>query len=120
MDALISECDWNLDLLNSVIDMIQRNQENPTTRSIEKKRFGVSAIKLLTTNRYVDEDRPFFKLAQNYLTQLFAMNGQLRSWLHSPEETENWFLKEKDRTIDLVSNFRSEVKISRKKLVGQY
>jgi len=123
LDAVLSECSGNLSVLKGVADQARYNQENPEEGAFITYRFRVSAAELLITNRYVDEDPSFFKLAEQYLTYIIAINDQLNSWEHSPEPTEKWLLKllkQEGSAAKLLKNFRAKVVAAHKKVSKQF
>jgi len=123
LDAVLSECNRNLDILKIVVKQARANQKNPKKRMFATARFRVSAAELLITNRYVDEDPSFFKLAEQYLTYIIAINDQLNSWEHSPEPTEKWLLKllkQEGSAAKLLKNFRAKVVAAHKKVSKQF
>ena len=120
LDALLSECSRNLGVLKDVANQARDNQENPEERKFTTDRFRVSAVELLITNRYVDEDQPFFALAEEYSNKIAAINDQLSLWEYSPDATETWLLNQKESAAKLLKNFRAKVVAARKKVSKQF
>jgi hypothetical protein len=120
LDAVLSECSRNLVVLKDVADQARDNQEKTEEREFTTDRFRVSAVELLITNRYVDEDQPFFTLAEEYSNEIVAINDQLSLWESSPNATETWLLNQKGSAAKLLKNFRAKVVAARKKLSKQF
>lgn len=120
LDALSSECRRNLGVLKDAADQARDNQEKPEERVFTTDRFRVSAVELLITNRYVDEDQPFFTLAEEYSNEIVAINDQLNAWEYSPDPTEKWLLNQKGSAAKLLKNFRAKVVAARKKVSKQF
>lgn len=57
--ALIYECKVNMKLLNKVYDTARKNQKTPKKREFVTARFRYSAVELLVTTRYLDEEEAF-------------------------------------------------------------
>ncbi len=120
LDAVLSECDWNLDVWEKVINQARANQENPEKRLFITRRFRVSAIELLVTNRYVDEDHSFFTLAELNQDLSTAANDMLNGWVYNPGGAEKWLLSETKSRKDKIEQFKVAVVNAREKLSKQF
>jgi len=120
LDALLSECSRNLRVLKYVADQARDNQENPEEGAFITDRFSMSAVELLITNRYVDENQPFFELAEEYSSDISSMNAQLNIWEHSPDSTEPWLSKHEKFAEKLIKKFKTKVANARKKLSKRF
>lgn len=120
LDAVLSECSKNSEVLKWVIKRARDNQEDPEERVFITSRFRVSAVELLITNRYVDEDQPFFGLAEKYSSDIASMNDQLNAWEYSPDPTETWLLNQKGSLAKDLKNFKAKVANARKKLSKRF
>ena len=120
LDAVLSECDRNLNVLEWAIKQARDNQKKPEKRVFATDRFRVSAVELLITNRYVDEDQPFFKLAEKYLSDIVAVNDQLNAWEYSIDATEEWLLKREGSVAKLLNDFKDKVADARGKLSKRF
>lgn len=92
IDALLSECNYNLNHIDYVLGLAQKNYGDPENRSFPTNRCRTSAIELLITNRYIDEDSKFFKKAERCMDILIQLNEQLTLWESSPESVEEWLV----------------------------
>jgi hypothetical protein len=92
IEAALSEADFNLDVMEEIRELASANQKNPSKRTFITSRFRLSAIELLTTNRYIEESLEFYAFAENCLAALATLNDQLTLWEHSPNDTEKWVL----------------------------
>lgn len=116
LDALISECNRNSSVLGKAVETARYNKENPDNGKFPTSRFRGSAADLLITNRYVDEDQSFFKLAEKYIDQINKLNDQLNLWEHSPELTEQWFISIHENSNKLIMDFKNKVETARDKV----
>jgi len=116
LDALLSECNTNSDVLKNVVNCAQSNQEDPKTRKFSTYRFRVSAVELLITYCYVEEDQSFFELAERSLSEISRLNDQLNIWEHSPHPTEVWLLKREKPAAKLLKELTAKVAAAREKL----
>lgn len=109
LDAVLSESNGNIGILKGVIKSVQTNQKNPSKRTVVTERFRSSAVELLITNRYIDEEQSFYKLAEKYLDRTMMINSQLELWEHSPNATEKWLLEQKDSAMEIFKNFKDKM-----------
>jgi hypothetical protein len=107
--AVLSEIDRNAYLSKELFDQVEINQKNPTNRSYTVNYFGLSAVELLLTNRYVDAEDSFFALAQGYWNHFAALNAHVIQWHEEPASAEDWLLSMKQPTIEDSQELRSEV-----------
>lgn len=120
LDAVLSECNRNLEVLDSIIETVKENLKNHENRSYTTDRFRVSAVELLITDRYVDEDQSFFKLADECLNELVPMNDQLNIWEHSVESTEDWLVGQEKTVKKAISSLIANVKSTHEKLSKRF
>ena len=113
LDAVLSECSYNLDMLKQVIEQIKHNQEDPENRRFATVRFRPWAAELLVTNRYVDEDQPFYQVAEKYLSRLTVINDQLGLWEHSVDPTEKWLLGQEETITKYSEEFKGKIETLR-------
>jgi hypothetical protein len=116
LDALLSDCDWNLNIWEEVINQARANQKKSEKRSLTTKRFRISAIELLVTNRYVDKDQSFFRLAELNSDLNIAANDILNSWRYDQENAEKWLLSAVKLRKTMIEQFKAAVVDTRDKL----
>ncbi len=116
LDAVLSECDINLKVLEWAVKYAQDNQKNPSKRTFATDLFRTSASELLIINRYVDEDQSFYELIERYLIRITAINNQINVWEVSPDSTEKWLLGVKTSTAELLKGFKARVMVAREKI----
>jgi len=118
LDAVLSECDYNLNILKEIIERAKHNQENLENRMIMIYRFRLYATELLATNSYVDEDSSFYTRVENYWSILSMLNSQLELWVHphfrdlcekTPLETEEVATKLFKTFKDTVETVRAKI-----------
>ncbi len=121
LDALKLELQSNDFLINSLLKRIDKNQQQPSQRAFINARFVFSAMELLTTTRYVDEDEDFFQQALGIQGHLMSLNERLNFWRDSPDSTENWVLKMLTEVgvTDELQAFKDQVVAVRDKVLDQ-
>jgi len=99
LDALISEIDCNSAVLESVLDTCNKNIEKKKAKGKEFSRIFITsrcrfaATEMLVTSRYIDADKTFYEIAEDYMDGLIRLNDQLPTWENTPDLFESWFLK---------------------------
>jgi hypothetical protein len=106
LDAVLSECIRNLIVLESLVKRVRANQQDKKNRRVSADRFRIIGIELLITNRYADEDKPFFELAEKCWSRLFGINEQLNFWNKSSDITEKYILKINEETKNIIEDFK--------------
>lgn len=120
LDAVLSECNRNLLWMDKVVNKAQENQEkNLGEREFITERFGVSAIQLLTTNRYVNEEETFYEVAEECLMWLQSMNGQLSEWTLYPDPVQVWLMDHTEQARKCIEELKTRVSTVQKKLNRQ-
>lgn len=117
MQALLSECDFNLDLLRDINRDVEKNQKEPDKRAFTPYRLASSAAELLLTHRYLDEDSSFYRKISNCFASISALNDQLREWITDPELFETWFLEAKDVLSKSFEEHRKALENAQRKLL---
>ena len=116
LDAVLSECGYNLYILKLIIEQVQSNQDDPENRRRMPDRLRPWAVELLATNRYVDEDQSFYQLADTYLNRLIAINNQIGFWKPYADPTEKWLLAQEALATKDSEEFKGRVKTVRDKI----
>ena len=119
LDAVLSECDRNSDVLSEVFDKAKANQEELKKRGFTTRRFGWAAAEVLITNRYIDEGQTFYESVEYYVSDMVAWCEQLNIWEHTPNSTEQWFLKYEATTRKLIEKTKRQVTTARDKVSKQ-
>jgi len=120
LNAVLSECSRNLSILKDVLKTVEKNQKTPTKRRYVTERFGMSGVQLLWTDRYVDEDMLFYKLADEYLHWLAGLNGELSNWPTYPDTVQEWFLKNSDEPMGIIKEFQTRARAARRTLSKRF
>lgn len=116
LDAVLSECSRNSGILDKVVDRVNMNQKDPENRKFTTNRLAMSSVELLVTNRYIDKDRSFFTLAENYLGGILSVNEALNRWKESPVSTEKWLVSFIGTLKKRLEKFETEVEDAREKI----
>jgi hypothetical protein len=117
MEALISECNRNTHILNKIFEDIEHNKKNPENTRWESEKFSISAIELLLTNRYLNEDSSFYSHLHSYFGHFMAINENLLKWTTSRTLIENWFLKNKDLLLKIITKHKEMLSEVQTKLI---
>lgn len=114
LEAIMSEFKHNQAKLDEILKIIKDRKAKPGQSLVE--RFRTSAVNLLITNRYLDEDQNFYSVAEQYSTWVIAHNEALGLWQGKEEQVDTWFMKAKDGFIKKQEEFRSAVSKARERL----
>lgn len=120
LEALLEECNFNLAGMKAVLNAAQENQKNPSDRIFPTARFRSCAVELLITNRYIDEDKSFFRLAEIYLADIVRFYEQLNLWRHYPDATEKFLLEKTEWYRSTCENFKMKAEAARDKLSKRF
>ena len=121
LDAVLSECSRNLNTMNKVVKIAQENQERGLgEHDFVTERLGVSAVRWLTTNRYINEGQSFFESAEEYLMWIDTMNEQLNVWPLYTDSVQEWFIEHTKQGQKLTNKLKTLVKAARKRLSKQF
>lgn len=125
IDAVLSECSRNLDTLNKLFELAKGSLGNDPVKGLDKSEFTTirlisSATQLLTTNRYIDEDQSFFRLAEDCLVWFGATNAELSIWRVSGRPVESWLVRNIESVTNLIKEFETRVRAAREKLSRQF
>jgi hypothetical protein len=103
LDSLISEIEHNafilLSILNCCNENIQKEKEAASkkgakvSRQITTGRFRTVAVEMLVVSRYIDADKTFYDVAEDYMDTMMRLNDQLATWEINPKSFESWLLK---------------------------
>lgn len=120
LDAVLTECYRNLNVLKKIVKQVNANQEKPESRQVVTDRLGVAGIQLLITNRYVDENQAFFRLAEDCSIHCVAINNQLNRWPDAPKSAERWLLAEEKKAVKFLKELKAKVTTAREKLSKRF
>ena len=123
LDAVLSECDSNLKVLNALIGACTKNKNKSWLDKFKlnekiyfnTQHFSTIAIELLVTHRYLNENTDFYKMAENYLLLFAAMNRQNDNFTYR-DSAEEFILKNKELSYWVIMFFRHELETARNKL----
>lgn len=111
--ALVSECDRNLYVMQYIIDTGKENQkikakpEGGGNKTYVTFRFRYSAIELLVTNRYLDEQDSFYARTEEEYGNLLMINEQLSLWEVSQDVTEQWLLTYLPPSMESLNQYKT-------------
>ena len=117
LDAVLSECSYNLRTLENVINIAQKNPKKTESCQIPTVHFRTMAIELLITNRYLDEKQEFFEAAEYFSEWIEAINDQMKIGGNSEKRSmEEWLLEQEETVAKLIGDFKAEIEATRNKL----
>jgi hypothetical protein len=121
LEALVRELEYNSTILDVCLSTAKSNIAKPKTHHTHvTDRTRTSALELLVTNRYVEEQAHFYSFAENVLSDLLRMNGQIDNWGHF-SETDEWISRQlvEKGVISDVKDFAKAVKDVRQRLLAE-
>jgi hypothetical protein len=116
--SLKSELAYNRSTLSTTIEIAKENQSRRTKAAIEKdvpevsfpvRKFRLSCIELLITNRYLDLLENFYEKAERYFDDLSTLNDQLIMWESSEESTEEYMLAQSQGYLNSFLAFQDSL-----------
>ena len=116
LDALITECDHNLMQINDIAGIFEVNQKRSNRKLMPLNRLRPSAIELLVTERYLNEEKSFFDTAEKYINTILKINEELSLLNMQPDAIQSWFLKSKESWIRDISLFKADIEVARGRL----
>jgi hypothetical protein len=117
LDAVISECNINLWVLETTTELAEKNKEDAENRKFASNRLRQSALELLVTNRYVEEEATFYEIAEHCLQDALVVNSMLNLWTSEPKRVEAWLSEHiKPDRIARNRQFLDKVTAAREKL----
>jgi len=105
--ALVSECDRNSYVLRTIIETCEKNQKPEARREFVTDRLRCSAIELLMTNRYLDEEDSFYTRTEEQDNNHIMINEQLSIWEMRPHPTELFLLSQIPAREDSLSKYKA-------------
>jgi hypothetical protein len=117
VDALEMEQSLNEDMLKSVNTNVKKNKgKTANEKHMVSTRFSSACTELLITNRYLDENKDFYRIAVRYFLRLNQLNDALRHWLGKEEHMENWFEKSMQNTCQCFEEYKKAIAEAKRKL----
>lgn len=122
LDAVLSECNRNSNVLDEVAKQARANQKDPENRGFVTRRLRTAAVELLTTSRYIDAEQLFYEWTEVYLDGLLGVNAQLSLWENSPDAMEKWTLRPESLKArkTIIKEFKAAVTTAREKLSERF
>lgn len=115
LDGLIAELRRNKKLLEKIFEQANTNQIVPAERKCVSERLRTPAVETLLVERYLDESKSFYLLADKYFGRILETNHQLDNWLRQSDPTERWLLKVKKDTLGGMDELETLVRKLRDK-----
>lgn len=110
LDALLSECIYNLETLIDFKRTSLKNQKKEIENfTYETTRLRTSAIELLLTNRYIFEENSLYDLTELQHSNLAAVNDQVNMWEYSKAITNRWLVGNIPTHIKDLEEFQGRI-----------
>jgi len=115
LDALFSEIERNRTVLKEAIDICNENikkkkealaKERKASRVYATGLFSLVAVEMLVTSRYLDADKTFYEIAEDYMDWLITVNERLSAWPSRPESVEPWLLDSHEGVKSRIDKFK--------------
>lgn len=117
VNALIFELFRHKRLLETMINQARKNQQDPQTRTVYTDNFTVSAVELLVTNQYLEENMEFYSSAAAYLQRILSLGHSISDWMGHPDSTERHILRDGSTYMVEIEAFIAEVTVALNKLL---
>lgn len=119
LDAIINEANINIESLNIYLHHAQHPVKVGKTKSLPTHVIETDAIQLMSTDRYLDRDRNFYKLANVYFREMNIVKEQVRDWTNAKTLTENWITRMVPQYLPKAKMFLAELEKARRDLGNQ-
>jgi len=119
LDAVLYECDSNVERLAEFLNEAKERQENRVGR-IPVTPLHTCAIELLAADRYVDEDNAFFEHTYNCLSIAIAVNERLSQWATHLERTDTWMANRVGPSRDNFEKLKQMTNAARAKVMNRF
>ena len=119
LDAVLSECDWNLGIISNISSRMISDETEEVTQDYPI-RLGISTFELLVTDRYIEADDSFYNCAELCLLKLISLNNLLSSWKYPlPDITQRILIgiELAKRELELL---KSKIMIEKERIVKQF
>ncbi len=124
LDAVLSECESNLQFFDLFIENTKKNQEyrlEGTQEALEKiifptLRMRSLALELLIAHRYVDEEPAFYEAGEHAHNWIVAISRMSDHWIGNPESVEQWMLPQEKAYSKILKDLRKRVLGAREKI----
>lgn len=116
LEALKEECDWNLKHWGLVVKAAHDMVESQKYGWDYPSRLGHCSLELLITDRYIDEDKSFFKSAEDLLIWIISVNNILGTWFFSRGDVERRIIESEEKIYNRIKDFMLKLE----SLIGLY
>jgi len=125
LDAVISECDSNLECYHKYGEAARKNLEYRSAKEKQEAaekpvfpslRLRSLALELLIAHRYLDEDPAFYRSAERAHDWIIAVNEHVGKWSPATDEVEKWVLKGEKGWLKSLNSLKNGVLNAREKI----
>jgi hypothetical protein len=116
IDAIIAECDYNVELLNKCSNFIESNRKKQKYEgwASATTRIKTSAVEILSSTRYLNEDPSFYRTVNEYFDALFLINPVLDRWMNKQHPAEGWLSTRIPTRKKIIEEFKEKMADVRK------
>jgi hypothetical protein len=125
VDALLDECRTILIFHREAMEIARMNLEpdDPRISSSNESNprgfitpFSTAALDLLSTTRYLDQDRDFYRRVIACSALCTTVNGQIALWEHHPNNVAQFFASSEKLIQETIENLQTELNEIQKQL----
>jgi hypothetical protein len=92
LDALLNECIWNARVSKYIDSLVKSNEGlDFNDKKWVTSRLRSSALELLLTEGYLEENKQFYHKMRAAFNTVIAMNEMIGSWYIQDQRVEKWF-----------------------------
>jgi hypothetical protein len=105
-----AECASNKRVWERVQEHVVKNQETTDGKKNSiATQMRHACVELLTTNRYMDEDKPFYDAAETYEARILFANVKTAQWAGDFGKTQNHLERNHAATMEIIDAFSEKV-----------
>ncbi len=113
-DAIISEINYNANILDGCMEQCKENielkEEGKKPAGFPTRLLNAAAVESLIVNRYIDAQKNFYELAEKYRGNLYAINTRITDWPSRPSTIEPWLLRQGENFVPILKEFKKQVR----------
>ncbi len=113
LDAVISELNYNANVLDVCIKQCKENIElrkEEKSVSFPTMLLNAVAVESLIVSRYIDAKKDFYELAETYMGHLHATNTRIVDWPSRPSSIEPWLLGLEEDFVPILKELKGQVR----------
>jgi hypothetical protein len=117
IDALLSECNYNIALLNIISEFAEQNKPIlKWEKRFPTHKLRTNAIEFLITHRYLDENIEFYTVAEGICDIIQGANSQISDWHIDMKGVGNWFIKNENLYKTNFEHYKTMLLLTKQKI----